>query len=457
MSDFDIQNGILVKYNGPGGDVVIPEGVTEIGERAFEQRFSKERMLRHVTMPDTVTKVGNMAFYCSGLQSIDLSRNLKHIDRYAFVSCDLTEVELPEGLEIIDYSAFNNNKKLVHITLPESLKTIGTSAFEGCLSLTGLEIPAGVEHIGAQAFKFCHGLADENGMVIFRGVLYDYCGEADVVTVPQGVTSVSWRAFCTDAYWNLRKSTVKHITLPEGVKKLEPYALSECPELTGVDLPESLESIGDSAFHRCASLAEIRIPDGVTELGQSAFSDCPNLKTIRFSKNLTALPKYALYKCPKLELVSIPEQMLSSFHHGITDSVSAGLVIYGENGVTFKAYSSKYDRDNLSDLKKSGQWYYYDLDLIQNGPSYKYKMPARLLGMLGRLQDPVDLKDDDRAAMLELLVKNAKKLVPIAETLHCPEIIGLMRRFGILNDKNQKAIHKLLAASPVPEIAACVL
>ena len=52
--EFVIENGVLTKYNGPGGDVVIPAGVTEIGERAFYGCTD----LTGITVPDSVTRIG---------------------------------------------------------------------------------------------------------------------------------------------------------------------------------------------------------------------------------------------------------------------------------------------------------------------------------------------------------------------------------------------------------------
>ena len=57
-SDFIIENGVLKKYVGPGGDVTIPEGVTSIGDGAFRCCES----LKSVTIPDSVTSIGNGAF-----------------------------------------------------------------------------------------------------------------------------------------------------------------------------------------------------------------------------------------------------------------------------------------------------------------------------------------------------------------------------------------------------------
>lgn len=58
MSDFRIKNGVLVKYVGNGGDVVIPDSVTSIGDREF---YDCHR-LTSINIPDSVTSIGKEAF-----------------------------------------------------------------------------------------------------------------------------------------------------------------------------------------------------------------------------------------------------------------------------------------------------------------------------------------------------------------------------------------------------------
>lgn len=134
-----------------------------------------------------------------------------------------------------------------------------------------------------------------------------------------------------------------------------------------------------------------------------------------------------------------------------------GVAVQDNGKWRFYAYVSKMDGNNFSKFVLPGKWQEYDLDLINNGPGFRYFIPTRLLGSLGRLVDPVELTGECRQLHTEYLIKNAKKLIPIAEELCCPAIVEAMKEHGIINDKNRKAIAKLLAASTVPEIAAITL
>ena len=83
-SGFVIENGVLTKYNGPGGNVVIPGGVTSIGSSAF----SKCSTVTSVTIPSGVTSIGSSAFHnCSKLSSVTIPDSVTYIGSYAFANC----------------------------------------------------------------------------------------------------------------------------------------------------------------------------------------------------------------------------------------------------------------------------------------------------------------------------------------------------------------------------------
>ncbi len=106
MDDFVIdENGVLTKYKGNAEKVVVPEGVTSIGDSAF---FSCSG-LTSIELPEGVTSIGDYAFFgCSGLTSIELPEKVTSIGEGAFEYCSgLTSIELPEGLASIGVSAFN--------------------------------------------------------------------------------------------------------------------------------------------------------------------------------------------------------------------------------------------------------------------------------------------------------------------------------------------------------------
>ena len=112
MHFFDIENGLLIKYTGPGDDVIIPEGVTSIGEAAFA-----DCGLTSVEIPGSVTTIGGVAFaYCYGMKTVVIREGVNTIKAAAFMDCN--------GLMAVD--------------IPESVTSIGNDAFRGCRRLTSI-------------------------------------------------------------------------------------------------------------------------------------------------------------------------------------------------------------------------------------------------------------------------------------------------------------------------------
>ena len=176
INDFVIENGVLIKYQGPGGDVVIPDGVTRIDDMAFTGCTS----LTSVVISEGVTSIGDSAFSgCKGLADANgfvIVQNALHgyygkggdvvipegvtsIGWGAFAGCSsLTSVVIPEGVTSIGEGAFAGCSSLASVVIPESVTSIGDEAFSYCKSLTGVVIPEGVKIIGKKAFAECDEL-----------------------------------------------------------------------------------------------------------------------------------------------------------------------------------------------------------------------------------------------------------------------------------------------------------
>ena len=132
-NEFIIENGVLQKYTGAGGNVVIPDGVKEIGKAAFENNV----FLTAVTIPVGVLKIGFDAFRCcTNLSAVQFSDDIVEIKQEAFCFCEsLTCITLPAGLKAIGNRAFSNCKSLQSCTFPQGLTRIGIGAFACCTGL----------------------------------------------------------------------------------------------------------------------------------------------------------------------------------------------------------------------------------------------------------------------------------------------------------------------------------
>ncbi|MEE1093317.1 MAG: leucine-rich repeat domain-containing protein [Bacteroidales bacterium] len=151
----------------PTGNLVIPSQisrnstvytVTEIASGGFNEVHN----LSKVTIPNTVTIIGDNAFKHSGNNStsfeIIMSENIKEIGASAFEGCNkLSSIELPEGLEEIGDRAFAECNGITKIILPSTLETLGSSAFVTCNNLRTVEFNSWVS-IGENVFQNCSNL-----------------------------------------------------------------------------------------------------------------------------------------------------------------------------------------------------------------------------------------------------------------------------------------------------------
>ena len=229
LKDVTIPNGVLsigtcaFRYCRRLTGMTIPQSVTNIGTRAFTgcdelwtfsvdpaNRFYSSRgglllnkdgtvLVRGindcgVVIPDGVTTIGEAAFECCDwLESVEIPESVTAIGDSAFFRCtSLESVEIPESVTTIGDSAFSGCMSLMSVEIPNSVVTIGDSAFSQCESLTSIEIPRGVTKIKYETFSGCTGLVSR-------------------VVIPDNVTSIEWNAFA----WCRE---LKEVWLPRGLE-----------------------------------------------------------------------------------------------------------------------------------------------------------------------------------------------------------------------------------------------
>lgn len=131
--------------------------VTEIGNWAFKEWNT----LTEVTLPNTVEIIGFQAFFnCSNLTKVIIPEGVRKIGQNAFNGCSqLTSITIPSTIENMN-TAFSGNTALSHVTLTNGISEISYSAFEGCTGLTEVEIPSSVNKIRQDAFNGCTNLSD---------------------------------------------------------------------------------------------------------------------------------------------------------------------------------------------------------------------------------------------------------------------------------------------------------
>ena len=193
--DFEITDGVLVKYNGRDTEVAIPAGVTAIGDRAF---FNSR--VQSVTVPAGVVSIGESAFEsCSSLSSISLPAGLTEIKDLAFRECGKLEaVALPEGLAHIGEEALAHCPLLSSIAFPSTLTSIGDYAFTDSAALASASLPDSVASLGVGVFSSCPLLESvtlPQNLTVLPKETFQGCASLEAITLSAHVAEIGENAF----------------------------------------------------------------------------------------------------------------------------------------------------------------------------------------------------------------------------------------------------------------------
>ena len=382
-------NATITGYSGSVSALAIPQTidghkVVAIGKGAF-----KGTCLVNVTIPDTVTEIGDSAFAeCKQLSSVQLSNNLTILGKFAFGNCtSLTSIWIPKSLKTADTSAFSGspfagcvalqsveletgmtkipdnlfdscpgfttitipdtvteigdsafaNTNLNSITIPDSVTQIGKYAFGGS-KLESIRIPDTVTDIGDNAFNGCTELKDVTLPNIRKNIvagMFEGCTSLEKIVLPETVTAIRSGAFtgCTalkDITWSKALETIESyafqncsaltdVTIPDSVKSIGYGVFSDCSALSTVMIPGTVKTIGSEAFRNCDALTTVTIPDSVTSYGSQMFYDCDALTTVKLGSGMKTIPESMFEHCDALESLSIPRCVTSVGNNAFKD------------------------------------------------------------------------------------------------------------------------------------------
>ena len=245
------------------GKVVIPESVTYEGTNyrvtsIGYSAFRKCRDMTEVTIPNSVTSIGDFAFYW----------------------CSVRELIIPNSVTSIGDYAFQNCNGLTELTIPGSVTSIGDYAFDMCYNLTELSIPSSVTSIGSNPFRACRGLAK--------------------ITVESGNPNYDSREDCNaiiETNSNALITGCKNTIILNSVTTIGEHAFSGCWDLPELTIPNSVTSIGNGAFYQCFGLTKVTIPNSVTSIGNSAFWNCVELRRVTIGNSVTSIGNEAFQAC----------------------------------------------------------------------------------------------------------------------------------------------------------------
>ena len=270
---FDGEN-YLIGYDGDDAELVLPNDYNGESYQIRAGAFSDCIYLTKITIPDSVTGIGESAFSgCTSLTGVYIS------DLAAW--CNISFDNMVANPLYYANNLYLNNTLVTDLVIPDSVTNIYGATFSNCSSLKSVTIPASVTEIGVEAFRGCTSLTS--------------------VTIGDSVTSIGSYAFreCT---------SLTNVTIGDSVTSIGKGAFLSCVSLTSVAIPDSVTSIGDWAFEKCTSLTSVTIGDSVTSIGSYAFRECTSL-----TYNIYANAKYVGNSVnPYVALIAVNSEHITS-------------------------------------------------------------------------------------------------------------------------------------------------
>ena len=307
-------------------------------------------LIENLIIPEGVTEIGPYAFYgCTSIKKVSLPNSLIKIERYAFANCyNIMYIELPDSVTTIKEYAFKNSH--FPLIIPEGLRNIDNYAIssDGIKKIyyrgakakwnqnvsnyvnSNIEIEyncnQNFEYVNNDDYEYfrydddiyfikCKNLNIEDfdgsnfegGNVIYvYGGSFSGCSYLRSLSIPlhyiYDVECAGYRgdlgiifgnsyypgSYLASVYYGVcyYPASLKEITITNA-SRIYTHAFSDCTSLTSITIPESVTKIDNFAFSGCSSLTSITIPESVTSIGYSAFYNCSSLTNIFYAGNVS--------------------------------------------------------------------------------------------------------------------------------------------------------------------------
>ena len=331
-------------------------------EKIATSAFSGAKYIKNLVIPETVTSIGDKAFQNSSIVNITLPEGLDKIDNSTFSGCKkLTSILLPESIESIGAGAFYNCESLTEIDIPDAVTTISNTAFETCYKLVSITIGKSVATIGKSAFLYCNSLAnvvfeEKSSLTDLDDYQFQWCRSLKTITLPTSLKTMKG-----DCFSNC--NALKEIIVPDGsqlttiglfgannlekltfagsskLTTIQTSAFENHQKLTSLELPNTVTSIGKGAFKNCKNLESITFVGGeaqITTIGEGAFAEC-GLKSFDVPNNVKTISREAFRNCDVLSTVNLPATATSISAEAFKSCVSLTAINVDKANTTYSS------------------------------------------------------------------------------------------------------------------------
>ncbi|MBE5750926.1 MAG: leucine-rich repeat domain-containing protein [Clostridiales bacterium] len=349
----------------------IENGITTIAD----QMFYDCNNLTSVTIPTSVTGIGRSAFlYCNGLKNVYYTGDVADWCNIVFdeasenplsFGADLyidgektTSIVIPDTVTNIgDYAFYGAN--FTGVTIGSLVTAIGTHAFEECYFLaevynkSALNIALGQSgngYVGNYALTIhtepyeSKISTDNNGYILYTDdeekIIVGYTGKETQLNLPTGATGIKCYAFA-------KREDLTSVSLPESLRKIGRAAFKDCKGLTEIIIPDQVITIGGYAFDSCMALTNVTIGEAVATIEERAFQSCTGLESIMISTSVNFMGTGAFNTCVRLEEI---------LYKG-----------------TSKQWSQITIEEANDDLKNTKRYYYTESSLTGTGRYWRYE------------------------------------------------------------------------------------
>ena len=343
---------------------------------SFQSLMYMCRALERLTLPESLVHIGeNLPYFNESLREFAIAQGntvFKAVDGVLFSKDGGTllafpegkgeQYDIPAGVRAIGKRAFGYNEHLKHLTIPEGVTQLEEGALMGLMAVQDIALPASLVDMKNNALPNGEALQQitvADGNLSFQGidgVLYSKdgktlmffpSGKGGQYDIPTGTSSIMENAFGPN-------TTLKSLTLPEGITELSAGALWSLSGLTQLSLPASLRSIGEMALPGYGVLEQItvadgneqyqtyegvlfsrdgktllifpagkhgtyEIPPGTLFIDERAFDGCDNLTGVTVPDGVTALPQFLFSSGTAIEEIHLPATIVEIGEKALPD------------------------------------------------------------------------------------------------------------------------------------------